>query len=264
MGSRPLCSILASVLASASVAVTASGLLAACATSPADDVALGTDEAETRPGEEAPPAQPLPAPSAPEDGADAGSSDDTGGGDAGQGAGAGTSEGGLLDGGQDGATTGPQSVVIKLVPSRSDWLVAGQRAPFLVQLDAKNCNIFGNSCDANVSLALSIDAPATSPASAASCSRLQAGTGVRQCVEGSAVTKTAMLKPGDEVKVRFHAEAVDDPGANPSCDVDKTWTFTGAGFTLKGETFPATSAWPCIGGGSGQNLDVLLGYTLSL
>lgn len=243
-----------SLVMSASLAMLVGCALAGCATSPADDAALSTDTSETR--EEAPPSQTLPGAPAAESQSGTGSTADAD-------AGGGEDGGGNADGGND-AAIGPQNVVIKLVPTRSDWLVAGQPAPFLVQLDAKNCNIFGNACDANVQLTLTIDAPATSPGSTPSCSRLQGGTGVRQCSEGAAVTKNALLLPGQEVKVRFHAEAVDDPGANPSCDIEKIWTFTGTAFTLKGEAFPATSYWQCVGGGSGQNLDVLLGYKLSL
>lgn len=244
---------LCSLVVTATLTTLTAGALAGCATSPTDD-AVASDTAETR---EAPaPSQTLPA--APGNGTPSETPDD----DAGTMADAGSDAGNTaLDGGTD-ASVGPQSVVIKLVPSRADWLVAGQRAPFVVQLDAKNCNIFGNACDADVQLTLSIDAPASS--ASPSCTRLQSGTGVRQCAEGAAVTKAAMLSPGDDVRVRFHAEAVDDPGANPACDIVKTWTFTGTGFTLEGEAFPATSYWQCIGGGSGQNLDVLLGYQLAL
>lgn len=248
---------LCSLVVSATLAAVAAGALAGCATSPTDD-AVATETSETR---EAPaPSQTLPAapgsetPSSETPADDAGTATSLDGGTDGN-----TS----VDGGTD-ATVGPKSVVIKLVPTRADWLVAGQRAPFVVQLDAKNCNIFGNACDADVQLTLSIDAPASTAATSPSCTRLQSGTGVRQCAEGAAVTKTAMLSPGDDVKVRFHAEAVDDPGANPACDIVKTWTFTGTGFTLKGEALPATGYWQCIGGGSGQNLDVLLGYQLAL
>jgi hypothetical protein len=256
-----LSSIVVSVV-TASLALATTPALTGCATSPADDAALASDESEVRPVEEAPPSQTLPARTPPESQSGTVTGDDDAGHDGAADAGA-DGNGGTVDGGTDAAGAA-QSVVIKLVPTRNDWLVAGQPAPFLVQLDAKNCNLFGNACDANVQVALSIDAPVASPASSPSCSRLQSGTGVRQCAEGSAVTKSATLKPGDHVKVRFHAEAVDDPGANPSCDIDKTWTFTGTGFTLDGETFPATSYWQCIGGGSGQNLDVLLGYKLAL
>ena len=223
-------------------------LLIGCATSPSDDGALANDDLSLTPEGGAP--QPLP--STPQPASAPAPAQTNEGGDAGS------------DAGSDGAVVGPQNVVIKLVPAHSDWLVAGQPAPFLVQLDAKNCNLFGNACDADVQLTLTIDVPATTPSSTPSCSRLQAGTGARQCSEGAAITRTALLAAGQEVKVRFHAEAVDDPGANPSCDVDKTWIFTGAGFTLKGEAFPATSSWQCIGGGSGQNLDVLVGYKLAL
>lgn len=165
---------------------------------------------------------------------------------------------------EDGPGTGPRDVTIKLVPSQSDWIVAGQPAPFKVNKDAKNCDLFGNNCDANVELQLWIDAPAAAPASLASCSRKQKGTGFRQCAEGTGVVKTATLSPGDVVKVRFHAEAVDDPGKNPKCDIDKTWSFTGTDFVLNGEPLPASGAWGCIGGGSGQDLDVALAYKLAL
>lgn len=261
MRRRRLCSL----VVSASLVAACCGL-AACATSPSDDAALGIDESETRPAEETA-SHPLPGPRPDESPADTSNDDPDAGVRADGGPDADVGPDGAVavaEGGIDGAVTGPQNVVIKLVPTRSDWLVAGQPAPFRVQLDAKNCNIFGNSCDANVSLTLSIDAPAASLAASPSCSRLQSGTGVRQCSEGAAVTKSAMLQPGDDVKVRFHAEAVDDPGDNPNCNVDKTWTFTGTGFTLKGEVLPGTRYWQCIGGGSGQNLDVLVGYQLEL
>jgi hypothetical protein len=224
--------------------------VAGCATAPADDVESTTSETrddDAAPARGLPPSQPPTAPTPEDPGGDAGSVDDGG-----------------ADAGPDAAVVVAQSVVIKLVPTRTDWLVAGQAAPFQVNLDAKNCNIFGNACDADVSLTVTIDAPATAPATTPTCSQQQAGTGVRQCSQGATPTKNATLKPGDDVKVRFHAEAVDDPGSNPSCDIDKTWTFTGAGFTLKGETAPPSGSWQCIGSGSGQNLDVLLGYKLSL
>lgn len=252
---------------STALAIAAALAVGACATSPTDDAALTTDESETRAAESAPPPQKLPAsnPVDPDAAAEApGAGEDAAAGPGGNTDGGADASGGEGGSATDAGITGPQNVVIRLVPTRSDWLVAGQPAPFKVLLDAKNCNLFGNSCDANVALTLTIDAPATSPSASASCTRLQSGTGVRQCVEGSAVTKAAVLTPGQDVLVRFHAEAVDDPGTNPSCDIDKTWTFTGTGFTLKGETFPALSYWGCVGSGSGQNLDVLLGYKLAL
>ena len=235
---------LCSTSLAAALAALCACMLIGCATSPSDDGTLVNDDLTPTPEGGSP--QPMPSAPQPEPAPAPGQ----------------TSQG--SDAGSDGAVVGPQNVLIKLVPAHGDWLVAGQPAPFLVQLDAKNCNLFGNACDANVQLTLSIDVPATTPASTPSCSRLQAGTGARQCSEGAAITKSALLAVGQEVKVRFHAEAVDDPGANPSCDVDKTWSFTGTGFTLKGEAFPATGSWQCVGGGSGQNLDVLLGYKLAL
>ena len=240
--------------------------LAACAASPEAELEIGTDDLGSRPEDDPPPSQRVPGspPSNPEP--EAASCDDEA--DADQLDDAGVSDGGEIDAspsdaGSD-AGAGATSVTIKLVPTRSDWLVAGKPAPFHVQKDAKNCNLFGNNCDANVSLTVTIDAPATLVAQTPSCSRVQSGTGVRQCSEGSSVTKVATLKVNDTVKVRFHAEAIDDPGANPSCNIDKTWRYTGTGFVLVGETFPATSYWQCVGTGSGQDLDVLLGYKLAL
>jgi hypothetical protein len=251
-------------LCSIGLAMLVGGVLVGCATSPSDE-ALDTESSETR--EAPPPSQTLPAASGADPSSDApiGNDDPTDASAAPTPDGGTGSDGGasMLDGGAD-ATIGPQSVSIKLVPTRSDWLVSGKPAPFNVQLDAKNCNIFGNNCDANVELTLTIDAPASVASTSPSCSRLQSGTGTRQCAQGTTVVKSAMLMAGDDVKVRFHAEAVDDPGANPNCNIDKTWTFTGTGFTLKGEALPATGYWRCIGGGSGQDLDVLLGYKLSL
>ena len=238
--------------------------VAACATSPEADPGTGTDDLAARPSEEEPPSQRVPSspPTNVEDDAD--SEDDDIDADAGPTDGT-KPDASVVDAGpSEAGTSGATSVTIKLVPTRTDWLVAGKPAPFLVQKDAKNCNLFGSNCDANVSLAVTIDAPSTVLAPTASCSRVQKGTGVRQCAEGAEVSKVASLKVGDIVKGRFHAEAIDDPGANPKCDIDKTWRFTGTGFVLVGETFPAASYWQCIGGGSGQDLDVLLGYKLAL
>ena len=236
--------------------------LAACAASPEAELEIGTDDLGARPEDDPPPSQRVPSQPPPNAEPEAASDHDDDVDDAGA-PDSGKIDASPSDAGSD-ASTGATSVTIKLVPTRSDWLVAGKPEPFLVQKDAKNCNLFGNNCDANVSLAVTIDAPASLVAQPPSCSRVQSGTGVRQCSEGPSVTKAATLKVNDTVKVRFHAEAIDDPGANPSCNIDKTWRYTGTGFVLVGETFPSTSYWQCVGTGSGQDLDVLLGYKLTL